>query len=88
MTDIQTWLESQGLARYAAEFVAQDVSVDLLPDLSDADLRELGVHALGDRKRLLKAARVAEPQAAAPAAAATVLPRRASAGMRRSCFPT
>ena len=82
MTDIQTWLESQGLARYAAEFVAQDVSVDLLPDLSDADLRELGVHALGDRKRLLKAARVAEPQAAAPAAAATVLPAMAPIAAR------
>jgi class 3 adenylate cyclase len=61
MTDIQTWLESQGLAKYAAEFVAQDVSVDLLPELSDADLRELGVSSLGDRKRLLKAAGSAAP---------------------------
>ena len=43
MTDIQTWLASQGLAKYADAFVAQDVSVDLLADLSDDDLRELGV---------------------------------------------
>jgi len=56
MTDITHWLDSQGLAKYAAEFVAQDISVDLLPDLLDADLRELGVALLGDRKRLLRAA--------------------------------
>lgn len=68
MTDIQTWLDAHGLGKYAAEFIAQDVSVDLLPDLTDADLRELGVASLGDRKRLLKAA------VPAPAAAPVVLP--------------
>ncbi len=67
MTDIQTWLASHGLEKYAAEFLAQDVTVDLLPDLLDADLRELGVASLGDRKRLLKAA---APAPAAPARAA------------------
>ncbi len=72
MTDIQTWLASHGLAKYAAEFIAQDVSVDLLVDLTDADLRELGVVSLGDRKRLRKAA-APEPESAAPAAA-TVAP--------------
>lgn len=76
MTDITTWLDTRGLGKYAAEFVAQDISVDLLPDLLDADLRELGVASLGDRKRLLKAAAgdgvaaVAQPQAADSAAAA------------------
>ncbi len=62
MTDIQTWLDRQGLGKYAGQFIAQDVSVDLLPELSDADLKELGVASLGDRKRLLKAA--AAPQTA------------------------
>jgi class 3 adenylate cyclase/tetratricopeptide (TPR) repeat protein len=66
MTDIQTWLESHGLARYAAEFLAQDITVDLLRDLSDADLRELGMASLGDRKRFLKAA-TEDPAAAAVA---------------------
>jgi class 3 adenylate cyclase/tetratricopeptide (TPR) repeat protein len=55
MSDIQTWLEKNGLGKYAAEFIAQDVTPDLLPELSDADLRELGLASLGDRKRLLKA---------------------------------
>ncbi len=75
MTDIQTWLDAHGLGKYAAEFIAQDVTVDLLADLSDADLKELGVASLGDRKRLQKAAAApaaapAPPQSAAPAAAA------------------
>ena len=55
MSDIQRWLESAGLGRYAPAFVLQDVTVDLLPDLSDADLKELGVASLGDRRRLQKA---------------------------------
>lgn len=77
MTDIQTWLEAHGLGKYAGEFIAQDVTPDLLPDLSDADLRELGVASLGDRKRLLKAvaaaAAVAHTAVTAVAAGATVL---------------
>ena len=79
MHDIQDWLAQQGLARYTEPFLAQDISPDLLPDLTDADLRELGVASLGDRKRLLKAAAqsapaapalLVEPLAAPPVAAA------------------
>jgi len=55
MTDIQAWLDAIDMGKYAAEFVAQDVSVDLLADLSDADFKELGVASLGDRRRLMKA---------------------------------
>ena len=92
MTDIQTWLASQGLAKYAAEFIAQDVSVDLLSDLTDDDLRELGVVSMGDRKRLRKATApataVSEPAApaattAAPAPAAARQPAPNEEGERR-----
>jgi len=65
MTDITTWLDAHGMGKYTAQFIAQDISVDLLPDLLDSDLRELGVASLGDRKRLLKAA-VAGAAAPAP----------------------
>ena len=37
MTDIQTWLDAHGLGKYGAEFIAQDVTPDLLTDLSDAE---------------------------------------------------
>ena len=53
--DIGDWLRGLGLERYADAFRDSDIGVDVLPDLTDADLRELGV-SLGDRKRLLKAA--------------------------------
>ena len=52
--DIAHWLDNLGLGQYAQTFVDNDIGVDVLPDLSDADLRELGV-SLGDRKRLLRA---------------------------------
>jgi class 3 adenylate cyclase len=67
-TTLSAWLDDLGLARYAGAFAAQEVSFDLLPELGDADLKELGVAALGDRKRLLKAIASLTPQA--PAAAA------------------
>ncbi len=54
--DLRSWLSALGLGKYADAFLAQDISPDLLPELSDADLRELGVVSLGDRKRLLRAA--------------------------------
>jgi SAM domain (Sterile alpha motif) len=54
--DIGNWLRGLGLERYAGAFRDGDIGVDVLPDLSDADLKELGV-SLGDRRRLLKAAR-------------------------------
>ena len=52
--DVAAWLRSLGLSRYEAAFGKNAIDVDVLPDLTDGDLAELGVN-LGDRKRLLKA---------------------------------
>ena len=52
--DIAAWLRGLGLDRYAEVFRANQVDLDVVPDLTDADLTALGV-ALGDRKRLLRA---------------------------------
>src|SRR5918995_5782694 len=51
---IARWLKRQGLAQYARAFKEHNVGFDVLPELGDEDLKELGV-PLGDRKRLLKA---------------------------------
>src|SRR5918995_5480162 len=51
---IAQWLERQGLAQYARAFEERNIGFDVLPELGDDDLKELGV-PLGDRKRLLKA---------------------------------
>lgn len=52
--DIQSWLEDHGLEQYAAKFSEHDVDMDVLPDLTDEDLVELGI-SLGHRRRLKKA---------------------------------
>src|ERR1700756_1539498 len=67
--DIRTWLAGQGLAKYSEAFASNDIDLDVLPELTDADLKDLGVVSLGDRKRLLKA--IASLLAAKPA---TVVP--------------
>jgi class 3 adenylate cyclase len=52
--DVGAWLRSLGLSHYEAAFGDNTVDADILADLSDSDLKELGV-TLGDRKRILKA---------------------------------
>src|SRR5689334_12042502 len=51
---LRQWLGALGLEQYAQSFERNDVGLDLLPDLSDAELEKLGL-TLGHRKRLLKA---------------------------------
>ena len=48
------WLRSLGLGQYEALFHASEIDADILPELTDVDLKELGV-PLGHRKRLLRA---------------------------------
>jgi class 3 adenylate cyclase/tetratricopeptide (TPR) repeat protein len=54
--DIEQWLNVLGLEQYAPAFAANDIDVSLLAQLTDADLKELGVQSLGHRKRILAAA--------------------------------
>lgn len=60
------WLHNLGLAQYAEGFARNEIDFDVLPTLTDADLKELGVGPLGHRKRLLGA--IQQLQSAAPAA--------------------
>lgn len=53
--DIRAWLEEIGFGRYAETFAENGVDLDLLPALSNEDLKDLGIIRLADRKRLLKA---------------------------------
>jgi class 3 adenylate cyclase/tetratricopeptide (TPR) repeat protein len=54
MTDDMTrWLVQVGLGGHAATFASQGIDWDVLGDLSEQDLKELGL-PLGDRKRLMK----------------------------------
>lgn len=49
-----SWLESLGLGQYTEVFVRNDVTLDVLPQLTEADLKELGL-SLGHRRKLFAA---------------------------------
>jgi class 3 adenylate cyclase len=66
--DIAQWLEDLGLGQYVQAFAENRIDLDILPSLSDDDLRELGLK-LGDRRRVQRALEPAssdEPAAPAP----------------------
>jgi class 3 adenylate cyclase len=54
MVDVAHWLAERGLGHHAEAFAKHGIAADILHELTDADLKELGLN-LGDRKRLLKA---------------------------------
>jgi hypothetical protein len=62
MDDITAWLQQLGLGQYAAAFIANDISLSVLPELTDQDLKDIGVTSLGHRRLLLRA--IAERNAA------------------------
>src|SRR5271154_2006880 len=53
--DVGGWLRSLGLGQYEANFRDNKIDADVLPQLTADDLKEIGVSALGDRRRLLAA---------------------------------
>ncbi len=62
MMDVGEWLHLIGLSQYEGKFRDHGIDLDVLPDLTEDDLKKLGV-ALGSRKRMMKA--IAELDAAA-----------------------
>src|SRR5882757_4953536 len=52
--DLHPWLSKLGLEQHAEIFAANDIDLDVLPELGDEDLKELGL-SLGHRRRLLRA---------------------------------
>ncbi len=52
--DLGRWLSDIGLGHHTGRFAADSIGWDVLAELTESDLKELGL-PLGDRKRLLKA---------------------------------
>ena len=65
--DIEAWLKGWGLERYAPAFRDNEIDWEVLPKLTSEDLKEIGVAAVGHRRKLLDA--IAALGAKAPAAA-------------------
>jgi len=88
MQQIVDWLEKLGLGQYAPRFAENDINFAILSDLTDQDLKELGVSSLGHRRQLLRA--IAELNGVekgapklAPATAVPVTPQPHDAAERR-----
>jgi class 3 adenylate cyclase/predicted ATPase len=84
MPSVEEWLASLGLSEYADRFAEHRiVDFSVLRDITDQDLKELGV-LLGDRRRMLRAiAELAETTSNAPRLAATLEPKPREEGERR-----
>lgn len=54
-TDLAEWLARHGLGEYAQAFAENNIEYSVLPDLTENDLKQIGVSSLGHRKKLLRA---------------------------------
>ena len=54
MSEIEKWLRDLGLPQYANRFAENGIDSSVLRDLTDEDLKELGV-LLGHRRKILRA---------------------------------
>jgi class 3 adenylate cyclase len=55
MTAVRNWLKEIGLAQYADAFEANDIDTDLLTQIDDQVLKDIGVSSAGHRLRLRNA---------------------------------
>ena len=83
MQEIAEWLDKLGMSEYAQRFAENGIDFRVLPDLTDQDLKDIGV-LLGHRRKLLRA--IAELDGVekgapkpAPPAAEPVAPHEAAA---------
>ena len=53
--ELEDWLRSLGLERYRNVFQDNEVDFEVLPTLTVDDLKDLGVNAVGDRRKILNA---------------------------------
>jgi class 3 adenylate cyclase len=78
MQQIADWLEKLGLGQYAQRFAENDINFAILSDLTDQDLKDIGVSSLGHRRQILRA--IAElnnaPTAAVPTSARAPAPSK------------
>ncbi len=74
--DVGGWLRSLGLDQYEADFRRNKIDAAVLPHLTADDLKDIGVSAVGDRRKLM-AAIAALAGGARPEDAAVSIPRPA-----------
>ena len=70
--DIEAWLQGLGLESYVPAFRDNQIDWAVLPKLTSEDLREIGVAAIGHRRKLLDAIAALGASAATAAVRAAV----------------
>lgn len=80
--EIGTWLGGLGLGQYEAVFRDNEIDAEVLPDLTERDLGQLGI-PLGHRKRLLKAIAALSASSQSPPDAVVVAAREAADSAER-----
>ena len=55
MSEIRKWLDAIGLGQYADAFETNDIEMDLLRQIDDQALRDLGMMSAGHRLRIRNA---------------------------------
>ena len=55
MSEVRTWLDTIGLAQYADAFETNDLDIDLLGQVDDQLLKDIGVSSAGHRLRIRNA---------------------------------
>ena len=55
MSEIRSWLEAIGLGQYADAFKANDIDTELLPQIDDQLLKDIGMSSAGHRLRIRSA---------------------------------
>jgi len=55
MQQIADWLEQLGMQEHIQRFAENDIDFAILGDLTDQDLKEIGIASLGHRRKLLRA---------------------------------
>jgi class 3 adenylate cyclase/tetratricopeptide (TPR) repeat protein len=73
--NIEAWLQGLGLERYGAAFRENEIDWEVLPKLTSEDLREIGVAAIGHRRKLLDAIATLSPVDPPAPIAPAVAPR-------------
>jgi class 3 adenylate cyclase/tetratricopeptide (TPR) repeat protein len=87
MNQVRTWLAAIGLAQYADAFETNDIEMDLLGQLDDRTLKDIGVASAGHRLRIhnavAKLATTATPDANEEAPSTAAHPSTVSAERRQ-----
>src|ERR1700756_754231 len=82
MRSVSEWLESIGLSEYAQRFAENGVDLSVLRDLTDQDLKDLGV-LLGHRRKILRTIAELEDGARFKSAVRVAEPTRTDQAERR-----